>query len=101
MRNGTPVNGPGQARGDGGAGVVVQRHRHRVDRAVARLHALDRGLEEIRGGDLSAADEVGQTGGVVSLVVAESTHNSLPPSLEAAMLAEWPVPCAGIMMPSS
>ena len=61
----------GQTRGDRRARVVVERHRHRVDRAVARLHALDGGLEELGGTDLPAADEVGQTSRVGLLVVDE------------------------------
>ena len=65
-----------QAVGDRLAPVVVQPHDHRVDRAVARLDALDGRLEQLAGRDLAPPHEIGQTERVVLLVVRERAHAS-------------------------
>jgi hypothetical protein len=74
--------------------VVVERHRHRVDRGVARFDALDGGFEKLCGRNLSPLNQLGEPGRVIPLVVGESAHVRVL-RLMAAMLAESSPPRAG------
>jgi hypothetical protein len=50
----------GEALGDGQAGQIVELHHDGIDRGIARLHPLDGGFQQVSGGNLAPADEVGE-----------------------------------------
>jgi hypothetical protein len=66
----------GKPVGDCFPAVVVELHGHGVDRRIARLDALDRGIEEFVRRNLPAPNQIGKSQRVVLFVLGESAHRT-------------------------